>query len=84
MPNKLDIREKFITQGVFGYWNSLSRAVVTAQNPREFQRFWTMLSDTWCPIQGQELDSMIMMCPFQLRCFVILWNIWNVGWKVDW
>lgn len=54
--------------------NGLSREEVTApawENPRSI---WTMLSYTWCdswdcPVQGQELASMIFVGPVQLRIF---------------
>lgn len=57
---------------VVGHWKWLPREVVTALNFLELRRIWTILSTTWSDFGGlwrQELNSIILMGPFQLRVF---------------
>lgn len=71
---RLNSRKRFFSQRVFGSWNCLPRGVVTAAAWQSSRRAWTMLSGTrWDslsgPVQGQELDSVIPVGPFQVRTF---------------
>lgn len=68
---RLDIRKRFFTQSVVRHWN---REVVTAPSLPEFKKSLDkavrhMMWFSGCPVQGQELDSMIFVGPFQLRIF---------------
>lgn len=36
----------------------------------------------WCPLQGQELDSMVLMCPFQLKDILFLYNFVTLAYLI--
>ena len=70
---RLDIRRRFLTERVVGHWNRLPRAVVTAPNLSELKEH---LDDALSrdlvlgsPVRSRELDSMILLGPFQLEIF---------------
>lgn len=69
---KLDIRKRFFTQRVTGHWNSLLWEVVTAPSlvQTEFKRYLdnTLRHMVWF----LELDSMILIGPFQLSSTIPL------------
>lgn len=71
----MDIRKRFFTQRVSGHWNSLPREAVTApsQLQAEFKRCLdnTVRHMVWF----LELDSMILIGPFQLSKFYDSLNI---------
>lgn len=61
-------------QKVAEHWNRLPREARTAPSPSVFKKcldnaFGYMVGLLGCPAQGQELDSMILMGPFQLCIF---------------
>ena len=71
---RLDIRKRFFTERVVTHWNRLPRDVVTAPSLSEFRRVGTVLLVMWSeflgrPVWCQELDSMIVVGPFQLGIF---------------
>ena len=68
----LDIRTRFFTKRVFGHWNRLPRAVVTAPSLLEFKK---LLDNTLRhgvqflggAVWSQDLDLMTFVDPFQLK-----------------
>lgn len=59
---------------VMELWNSLLKEVVVASSLSVFKQHGTMPSDTWCEIwvcciQGQELNSMNLGSPSQLKTY---------------
>lgn len=67
-------RKKFFTKRVIGLWNRLPRAMVTAPSltvqevlGQYSQAHGAALGDG--PVQGQKLDSVILVGSFQLRIF---------------
>lgn len=79
---RLDMRDRFFAKRVIRHWNSLPRAVVTAQSLLELKKHsdnglrnmvWYLCGALW----SQKLDSMLPVGPFQLKIFyhyVILWK----------
>ena len=66
------IRKRFFTRRAVEHWNRLPREAATAPSLTLFKkpldRALTHMVSIWgCPVQGQELDLMILVGPFQLR-----------------
>ena len=71
---RLSVRKMFFTKRVVRHWDRLPREVVMALSLTELkQRLDTALRHRgWFlggPVQSQELDSMTLVGPFQLRMF---------------
>lgn len=86
--SRLDIRKRFLTEGVIGYWNRLSKEGLwhqAYQNPRSI---WTMVLVIGLffssPEGSRELDSMIMGL-FQLEIFYdsLFWSYLFTGLSVN-
>lgn len=69
---RLGVRERVCTQRLLKHWDRLPRAVNMAPSLLEFKKCLdSALRHMVCflsgPVWSQELDSTILVCPFQLR-----------------
>lgn len=79
---RLYIRKRFFTQRVVGHWNRLSREVVPAPSLLESKTVggYSQVHGVTLgvgPVQGQALDSMILVNPFQFSIFCDSGTLWN-------
>ena len=69
---RLDIRKRLFTERAVGHWNRLLKGSSHSTKPVQSSRsVWTTLLVIWFSFRWSceegELDSMVLMCPFQLK-----------------
>lgn len=70
LPKGLDTSRSFFPQRLVRHWDMLPREVVTAPSLSEFGQHSGTWWNSWsCPVQGQELNSVILTGPFQFRIY---------------